>query len=225
MPISPPPGVIKHVDLTDADIKTGVGFHGVGTDYIAKTSRSDQLTDFYSQEFWFRDYHTIQEVTVGSGAVIWRGDYCEIESGTTANSYAQIYHRFISRFGKNIEFEALARVRTTLDQEGYIICGYYGTSQHIGFMFDGTNVLGTVADGTTQSTTVLQALSDTWINFKAVLTSGVKCEFYLDRVLKATITTNLPTGNTIPGFFARIKNTAAANKEINIKKAIIRQDW
>jgi len=41
MPISAPPGVTKHRYLEDADVKTGIGFHGVGADYIARTSVDD----------------------------------------------------------------------------------------------------------------------------------------------------------------------------------------
>jgi hypothetical protein len=61
-----------------------------------------------------------------------------------------------------------------------------------------------------------------------VYTSGQKIEFYVDDVLKATHTTDLPEDSgdapdEIEYFRLRIQNSAASNKEMIVRYLVINQ--
>lgn len=72
------------------------------------------------------------------------------------------------------------------------------TERHVGFFVDGSSVYASCADGTTQ--TVSSALSGVTVTdmnqYRVELDSGTTARFYVNGVLKATLTTNLPTGTT-----------------------------
>jgi len=68
-----------------------------------------------------------------------------------------------------------------------------------------------------------------WHRYKAIYTSGEKIEFYVDDVLKATHTTNLPEDGTdaadeLNFFTFRIFTTETANKRLVLKYCVLQQD-
>lgn len=76
------------------------------------------------------------------------------------------------------------------------------TNEHIGFKFVlGNNTITTYAtnaNGTTQTTTDL-SVSDSDPHVYTVRYDGTEAKFYIDGVLKATHTTNLPSGTSTAG--------------------------
>lgn len=69
--------------------------------------------------------------------------------------------------------------------------------RHIGFYIENDSLKGSVGDGNNETTVVLQTISaSTKYAVLAVLTPGVKCEFYVNGTKKAEITSGLPSGAT-----------------------------
>lgn len=72
--------------------------------------------------------------------------------------------------------------------------------RHIAFLFEDGTVYASVADGTTQTKSSALAgftYNGSTVNkYAIVYTAGVSAKFYVNGVLKATLTTNLPTGST-----------------------------
>lgn len=68
------------------------------------------------------------------------------------------------------------------------------TTRHAGFInWDGI-VMASVADGTTQATTTIGSTDGNFHHYTIDWDAGVNAKFYVDEVLKATISTNLPSG-------------------------------
>lgn len=72
---------------------------------------------------------------------------------------------------------------------------YVRTSKHIGFFWTAATTLrASVADGTTQNTTTITGITGTSENTYEIYLIAGTAYFYVNDVLKATITTNVPTG-------------------------------
>ena len=73
-----------------------------------------------------------------------------------------------------------------------------GVNEHVGVYLDETMALrASVANGTTQSTAAMDTLvTATTYLIEMIFDSGTSAKFYIDNILKATITTNLPSGTT-----------------------------
>ena len=72
------------------------------------------------------------------------------------------------------------------------------TGRHVGFIRDWEgNLYASTADGTTQTKTAITGITITnKTTYRIEYTAGVSALFYVDDVLKTTITTNLPSGAT-----------------------------
>lgn len=72
------------------------------------------------------------------------------------------------------------------------------TDRHVGVITDAAGtVYGSVADGTTQTKTALSGVTANVQNvYQIKFVSGSSAKFYVNGTLKATITTNLPTGSS-----------------------------
>lgn len=71
------------------------------------------------------------------------------------------------------------------------------TAKHIGFIVDSATLFASNADGTTQTTTDITSgvtLINTVHNLRAIMSGSTNCKFYVDKSLKATQSTNIPTG-------------------------------
>ena len=103
-------------------------------------------------------------------------------------------------FNKRMMFEALMQLHSTITTRNDMYCvTSYGTTiatqtePHFGFIVENGQVKGSCADGTTQSKTAnLQTLVAEGIYaLKAIFYPG-QVDFYIDGVLKGSLTTNLP---------------------------------
>lgn len=158
-----------------------------------------------------------QQGVSGSGAAhTFSADGVDQDKGTTTTGGADIsvgqQHDNLSKWDKNPHawFECVEQGGSPASNswDWYFTFGSAGgasglstTTKHMGFDFkvsSGTpTLLASNANGTTQtlSSDFLGALNEfqTHVYF-AKMTSGTKIEFYVDGVLKATHTTNLPSG-------------------------------
>jgi len=102
------------------------------------------------------------------------------------------------------------------------------TFDHIGFKIINARIYASSADNTTQK------LTDTGVNiitgprltrFKMIFTSWTECKYYVDNVLVATHTTNLPrSGITTQYLNFCIRNEEAVNKWINVGRIFIENE-
>lgn len=101
--------------------------------------------------------------------------------------------------------------------------GDSGANTHIGFKVINGVLYGTVGSGAAETTVSLLALGvfeyGTYYILRAVYTAGVKCEYYVNNVLKGTITTGLPTGPDYSTFI--MAASAEANGDVNQKRVTL----
>lgn len=159
----------------------------------------------------------------GSGATSVDAAGVLMSTGATANSLARCdksttYVTIHNNFSRNrvliaqVRFDCLVSVTGSFE----IFTGGRSTTRKIGFRVSAGVLKGAIANGTTESTVDLQTLGvgsySLQRSLKAVFTSGVKCEFYVDEVLLGTITTNLPSGigTAMNIFNARAENPGVA---------------
>jgi len=86
------------------------------------------------------------------------------------------------------------------------------TANHIGFYFDGNVLYATNADGANQTKTDISAglTLTAWNNYRFVFDAGTNIKFYVNDILKATHTTNMPTAGDEPAIHTRLTHDTAA---------------
>jgi len=179
--------------------------------------------------------------TNGSGSVSISNGRFILATGTTADSYALLcLQRDIDfPFGFGVDSRIFFQFCiSNMPVDGFWAKLYVGTnvgitdtSHHYGFKFiresGSVKCYATNADGSTEKTTEI-----TGINFgsigrrlEAVFTAGESVKFYVDGVLKATHTENLPTSTTpFANWYIRTENPGA-NSNCQIYVAQIWQSW
>lgn len=101
--------------------------------------------------------------------------------------------------------------------------------KYCGFRFaTGTDTHYTAfcADGTTQSTGVDTGVTpDTSVHvWEIVITSGTNAKFYIDNVLKATVSTNLPASNVALGFTLGLVTKGANANSFSWNRIVVEAD-
>jgi len=182
MPITPPPGVTRHVDLIDADTKTGTGFHGVGTDYIAKTSRSDQLIARDRMEYPTVDVELLYLAALGKMKHTFY--WCDF---VTTDSFADLaVEGFIGWYNKT--YGLMARY---INDDNYY-ANYIDTDAATADYQLRKEVDGAV---TTLATEAVDTFLNSYSKFK-LSCSGTTINYYRLDALKATVTdTDLSSGS------------------------------
>ena len=92
-------------------------------------------------------------------------------------------------------------------------------ARHIGFLLNNGELWATVGNGSVETKErLVDPTSAGPYYYKLKFFPGEKAEFYVDGVLRGTITENLPSGTIDPWntFHVYIKNTAAEDKKIQI---------
>ena len=107
------------------------------------------------------------------------------------------------------------------------------TTAHVGFKFvtsgsgfQPANLYGTVADGTTEAITPSLAIigstsAPTYL--KLVFTPGTDCKFYLNQVLVATLTTNLPSTAVYPNIMLYFSTQSA--EDFNLSRILLERQY
>lgn len=157
-------------------------------------------------------YVTFFEADEGFGGVqanggTWTIDFEKVHLNViiTANSRAQVnkepsYMIIQGDFDKDRTWRGKCRITSDIDStmEAWIGTGYVFSRECLGFFLEDGKIYARTSDnvGTTDVEIADNGTSGYDIThvFKIVFTAGVKAEFYIDGVLKATITTNLPSG-------------------------------
>jgi hypothetical protein len=187
--------------------------------------------------FWFNNHWLpsgkLYTQVSGSGAVSWTDYYVGLATGTTSGSYAAAYKQAYGLsgayswakkrfFGVYVYFNAYAAQYIHIVSGEAPLNASGNTYNHIGFKLIDANLYGTVADGTTEQTLLLETLTAAvYRRLECVFTPGVECRFYVDGVDKGALTLNLPSGTGVANrlFYAVAYNTAASSKILNVYEA------
>jgi len=202
-------------------------------------SVEDFMEDFFdSKVIYFHwllaGYANYNSYTTGSGSVGVSHRGYALHTGTTSDSIAQwsLYRYYGSATNTNKEpkvtwdrrrmFKIIVTLTENTNQTGYIVSGRSGTDKHVGFYFENDTLYMSVADGTTENTSLIQTFSaGDYFALKAKHFPGDRAEFYVDGDFVGELTSNLPSGvqdydNYV---FARIYNTAAEAKDLSSSEA------
>lgn len=191
-------------------------------------------------------YHTffdsldgLKVTLVGAGTADVTGTDLELEidaalndSVTVRKSLWETY--FSLSWNKNRTFRTKIYFESSDDStiQAWVGTGFVDTGTGIGFAFYGGKLYARTKIWNGGTTDVeIEDLGTSGYEFNEtvdiVFTAGVDCKFYIDGVLKATITTNLPTGSGNSGnlVFLKITNPAATESGLlTIAEAEVVQD-
>jgi hypothetical protein len=168
----------------------------------------------------------------GSASCEYYSDRVVLRTGFTANSYYMLVKKVggydsTPTWGKPRYMGVRLKLWYNTYQNIFVVTGNAPTTgssntyNHLGFLIQEGHFYGTVGNGTSQSTSYIGSYDGIRDYFlELFFDPGVsKCTFYFDRTERATITTNLPSGGDSEIFFlARIENTIADNRSIEIKE-------
>jgi hypothetical protein len=138
-------------------------------------------------------------------------------------------------FSNNRKFKTKISLSSVTDIKGYVVSGdissilsfVTSTKRHFGFYILDNALYGTCADGTTQSTVLLQSISATQYLLEAVFTASGSVKFYVDGTYKDQLTTNLPsgtTGATTLIFYGLKDDSGAGSKHMTFDEVLVLQD-
>lgn len=104
------------------------------------------------------------------------------------------------------------------------------TANHFGFWIDETAIKATCADGTTETITdtgevITVSQGEQLRRLKVVYTPGTDIKFYLNDVLKATHTTNLPDAATSFRLTLGVSTGNTASKLFNFGRVLIQKNY
>ena len=225
-------GLMSKVDANKADgISAGhealtTGIHGVGTGHIVKSLISGVREAFlFDRLMYHEDWKSLDKWTYvadGSSTHDHKILQSYLKTGVTINSKpyihcdANFYHPH--RAGHHSIVNASARYSLAdVNHWLYLVQTDEGlppsdTCDHAGFKIIDGRVWATNADGTTETATDtgFDVTVDEFHYFE-MIGDGSSIKYYIDDVLKATHTTNLPSSWNYKFCFV-IENTAAANK-------------
>lgn len=210
--------------LLDGDAAVEV----TGNNILAKLQQ--HLGVWWFNNNWLPSGMIANEVN-GTGAFVWAEEYVIPYTGTTSSSYAAIYKSasglsYGYTWDKKRYFGLYVYFSTYSYQNVHLVSGNIysyisdsNTQRHIGFKLINANLYGTVGNGTTESTLLLETLTATaYRGLEVIFTPGTEARFYVNGVDKGTIRTNLPTTTGYADYMlkASISNTEAASKSVRI---------
>lgn len=202
---------------------------------LADANIANIETVYSNDKRWARANAWWQTITsTGTIADVPAGGYIALNTGTTSGGSATISDGGGNRpiFSQQLAFMAI--VSTTLTTNFTVKLGVAAEDINAGNLTpakfgiegcstSGANWLVFSSDGTTRSTLATSAPVSAFRKYVLVCTPGTSIEFYVDSVLTATKTTNVPsTGTTgfMDQFRAGIKNSAAENKELRVYSVV-----
>jgi len=225
--VLPPQGVVvEYENLTKRAIeKLVLELLGFGNKYKIV------FTTFESLDGWLVE-------VAGSGTAYADSSGTCLDTGATLGSKANIarerysgaqFPPFASSWDKNPRVLFWFYCEHNINQEAFVGIGAIPyeipNAPCMGFRIVDNKLYGIVADGVATSSvelwTIVTMESHKW---EARLTSGVKCEFWMDGEKKAEIRTNLPSGVNDRGFWIGIRNTAAETKKLRLWLAVKIED-
>jgi len=180
----------------------------------------------------------------GYGYINWYPDRVELNSGDSASSYSWVRKdapSFATAYSWNRKRYLSVHITTggsylytytyyqVVSGNMQITLDFPNPLRHIGFKLIAGNLYGTVGNGTSESTLLLETWpANTPVSKKleCVLEPGVECRFYVDGVDKGALTTNLPSGTTDANimFYAAVLTNHTYNKKLNIYEVRVFQE-
>lgn len=174
------------------------------------------ITPQVSLKTFFESLDGWNEYTSGTGLISLDTEGILLTSGNVIHGTAEIFKRndnlpFTLTWDKprTLLLTANITISTDLHPDVQIRTGPYDTNTPgFGFKFDRHTIYGFTANGTlSRNITLISITQNGWTathKYKAVSTPPTKVEFYIDDVLKGTITDRLPSGNTDAEYLATI---------------------
>lgn len=194
-------GRVANADL----ISTGEGLNssiGDSVDYLnpAALLRFEGL-------FFFNPFNSIDgidQATSGSGSISIDGKLASVTTGTTDGSYARLQKlrartRTLKTFDKNQVMQTGLRFASIDSTDSYLTVGRIPSGNNgFGFKVDGSDLIGVVHNGTSETTTTLISGYGTpnRENLRAELRAGSEVEFFVNGTSQGTISSGLPSGAT-----------------------------
>ena len=202
-----------------------------------------ELIQKFRGVYWFNNNWTPEGMITtslsGSASFDWRTDYLWARTGDAAGSYASFYKAAVGLTGAaSWDKRRFLGLRVKLDYASvqiiHLVTGGVATPsdtvnllEHVGFMISYADLYGHVANGTRESRLLLERLTGSptrtlELDFKP----GAECRFYVDKVDKGAITTNLPSGIDYAPYvlMGSIYNTLAANRTLYLYEFRIYQE-
>ena len=189
--------------------------------------------------------HFTTSVT-GSGAVTQASSLygISLDTGATDGSKVELIGPMVASqtlqqdyWSQNFQFKFISQL-TNSTADAHVSSILYGTAtdpdssggitaEHCGFILDTTVLDASNSQGTTQTTTdISSGVTMTNLNaYYAVADSGTDIKYYVNGTLKATHTTNLPTGTTNLGLQLYLKNDAGITTSRNQRTGVITLAW
>jgi parallel beta-helix repeat protein len=225
----------------DHDAAT-TGVHGVGANHVAAIASAGAeaplkkytptLNSLWFHEQW-KNLDAWTESYIGSGSHYAQSILKLIEqTGTTINSEARVFTAGTAGIGIYVSgqvFYALVRNWGIVPTNCEHLIGVWEqtvakppslTAKHVGWKIINGRIWATNADGTTETATdtgidMLDSYTIANLLIECTVTFS-ELKFYVDGVLKATHTTNIPDQPNVY-IYMSIKNTEAANKLWNVQ--------
>ena len=187
--------------------------------------------DYFYWLFLIDSLDAVRQYTTGTATITYATarHLLTMNTGTTVNSVARLEKQqdylgdILLRWDKKRKIRTVISVDQITDITVFLCSGYNiiatPTTEHVGFKIINDSLYGTVADGTTEATLLLQTIGTGVYTLECVFDPSIpECRFFVDGVDKGAITTNLPTtawtGEYILMHVA-IENTAPADKRLN----------
>lgn len=183
---------------------------------------------------FFNSVDLVSQETSGSGSVNANAFRVQLLTGSTDASHARI-RKAPSPAGsltwdKDRRWYGIIRPE---DAQGKLFAGTGlvneddFTPEHMGFKWTGGNLVGSVADGSTEATTTLDSSPTTGSEIEVYLeyTSGTDVKFWIDKnpltnAADGTISSNLPSGtsNANQYYCVHAENDSATAREIRVSR-------
>lgn len=178
-------------------------------------------TCFDSIDAWNKD---ISKVEIGVAGML-------ISSGSVNQSYGYLNAEGYgdseaTNFAKNMLFQTAFKLGQITSQVVKILMGGYdfdGTSENFGFRINNGTLyaMHTKSDGDVETIITTEITGITLTNFNVFRAefdiSSQSFKFYVNGILKATHTTDIPSGSTPELFLFQIHNDEAVNKYLYVK--------
>jgi hypothetical protein len=209
---------ISTENVENSSLNDGINY--INPPWLARTKAVHTSTFFESLD-------GVEHSISGSGTVGIESDArgVEISTGTTSESHAQVNANKRSHLD-TWENDRSAYFEVSFpDISGtkWIISGKSASNEHIGFKLDNGDLLGTVADGSAESTTTLNpSIQTRKKRLRADLSAGSTCDFYVGDINQGSLSSNLPTGQSFSTFYylLRVENSSSTDSSLMCGRTI-----
>lgn len=187
-------------------------------------SRLCLMSIFESLDGWYQD--------VGGGEANAR--IGGVELITSANAFDPVIIAIqpagglATTYTKNPLMQCYAKLESTINQQACLTIGEgdSDTARYFGFKVVNNNLYAVNRNGGTEtSTQITGVVLGQHHNYKAIMVSATNIKFYVDNVLRATHTTNLPASTTSFMNYYSITSTVGGSRTLWVANSLFVQDY